>query len=103
MSLLRMSSSRSSPEAELEHITQLAVTLSGQLTRVCFDDIAPAIAEALQRVAAATHVDECQLIEFSALGAVARAHVPPRAANTVEGQDAAPVPEEWLSARLARG
>ena len=59
MAVLHMPTSRSSPEAELEHITQLAVTLSGQLTRVYFDDIAPAIAEALQRVAAATHVDQC--------------------------------------------
>ena len=78
MSVLSMSSSRPLPETELEHITQLAVTLSGQLTRVHFDDIAPAIAEALQRVAAATRVDACQLIEFSESGTVARAHVPTR-------------------------
>ena len=103
MSVLRMSSTLTSPEMELEHITQLAVTLSGQLTRVYFDDIAPTIAEALQRVAAATHVDQCQLIEFSALGTVARAHLPTRTMNTVDGQDEVSAPEEWLSTRLARG
>ena len=81
MSVLSMSSSRPLPETELEHITQLAVTLSGQLTRVHLDEIAPAIAEALQHVAAATRVDACQLIEFSELGTVARAHVPTRTAE----------------------
>ena len=78
MSVLNMSSSRPSHETELEQITQLAMTLSGQLARVHIDDITKAIAEALQRVAAVTHVDTCQLIEFSELGTVARAHVPMR-------------------------
>ena len=84
MSVLNMSSSRPLPETELEQITQLAVTLSGQLTRVHFDEIAAAIAEALQRVAAATRVETCQLIEFSEPGTrrpCARAHAGPRSAD----------------------
>ena len=99
MSVLSLSSSRPLPETELEPITQLAVTLSGQLTRVHFDEIAPAIAEALQRVAAATRLQGCQLIEFSELGAVARAHVPMGA----DDREQTPMPDEWLVARLARG
>jgi formate hydrogenlyase transcriptional activator len=102
MSILSMSSSRPLPETELEHITQLAVTLSGRLARLHCDDITQAIAEALQRVAAETCVDLCQLIEFSELGTVARAHVPTRAANGDDRQRT-PASEEWLVARLARG
>jgi formate hydrogenlyase transcriptional activator len=97
-----MSSSRSLPENELEHITQLAVTLSGQLARVHGDDITQAIAEALQRVAVETCVDVCQLIEFSELGAVARTHVPTRA-TTADDRQRTPVSEGWLVERLARG
>ena len=102
MSVLSMSSSRSLHEMELEHITQLAVTLSGQLTRVHGDDIAPAIGEVLQRVAAATRVDACRCIEFTASGTVARTHVPTGAASTDDGGQTQ-APEEWLVARLARG
>ena len=109
MSVLSMSSSRPSPEAELEQITQLAVSLSGQLIRMHVDDINQAIAQALQRVAAETHADSCQLLEFSELGAVARAHVPIRPANTNDAREQpardreqAPVPD-WLVHRLARG
>ena len=68
MSVLSISTSRSLHETELEHITQLAVTLSGQLTRVHGDDITPAIGDVLQRVAAATRVDACQCIEFTDVG-----------------------------------
>jgi transcriptional regulator with GAF, ATPase, and Fis domain len=97
MSVLNMSSSRPNPEVELEQITQLAVSLSGQLTRIHFDEVPAAIAGALQRVAEATQVDACQLIEFSEAGTVARAHVPTRTSIAM------PLPEEWLITRLARG
>jgi formate hydrogenlyase transcriptional activator len=102
MSILNMSS-RPLPDSELEHITQLAVTLSGHLTRVHFDEIAPAIAEALQRVASATRIEACQLIEFSELGTVARAHLPTRTANADGGPHQTPLPDNWLIERLARG
>jgi formate hydrogenlyase transcriptional activator len=97
-----MSSSRSLPDTELEHITQLAVTLSGQLTRVHVEEIGSAVAEALQRVAAAMRVDACQLIQFSESG-TARAHATVGRA-TVDGEEhETPAPPEWLVARLARG
>jgi formate hydrogenlyase transcriptional activator len=103
MSILSMSSSRPLPEHELEHITQLAVTLSGQLARVHGDDITQAIAEALQRVAVETCVDVCQLIEFSELGAVARTHVPTPAATMDDRQPRTSGSERWLVERLGRG
>jgi transcriptional regulator with GAF, ATPase, and Fis domain len=103
MSILNMSSSRPLSDTELELITQLAVTLSGQLTRVHFDEISEAIAEALQRVAEATRADSCHLVEFNELGTVGRAHVPTRPATTDDGSRPAPVIDEWLVARLARG
>jgi len=70
------SPSRPAQESELEQITQLAVTLSGRVTRNQPDDMHPAIAEVLEQIAMAVHMDRCQLIEFTASGAVARAHVP---------------------------
>src|SRR5688500_4472294 len=103
MSILSMSSSRPLHEIELEQITQLAVMLSAQLTRVHVDGIAPAIADALQRVAAVTHVETCECIEFTESGTLARAHGPRRSAN---GDDARPqtrCSDGWLVARLARG
>ena len=103
MSALSMSPSRLLSDTELEDITQLAVTLSGQLTRVHFDEIAPSIGEALQRVAAATRVDVCQLIEFNEAGTVVRAHGPMRTAATGDDAPQATVPDDWLIARLARG
>ncbi len=68
MSILSMSSSRPLHEIELEQITQLAVTLSAQLTRVHVDGIAPAIADALQRVAAVTRVETCRVHRIQRVG-----------------------------------
>ena len=103
MSILSMPTSRPLSETELEQISQLAVTLSGRLTRVPLDDIAPVIAEALQRVATATCADGCQLVEFSELGAVAHTYLPAAAANGGGSPTQMPVPEPWLTTRLAAG
>jgi hypothetical protein len=94
---------RSAPDAELEQVVQLAVSLSGRLTRLQLDDIPAAIAEALDQLAAATHVDGCRLLEFTAAGSVARLHVPLSCTRQAEATPQASVPEEWLFARLARG
>ena len=82
MSVLNMSSSRVRPEAELERITQLAVTLSAQLTRVDFDGLDPVIAGVLTQVATTTRVEICRLVEFGESGSVARVHLPTGIANT---------------------
>jgi len=103
MSILNISSSRALPESELESITQLAVTLSGQLARVDFNEIPEATAEALQGVAQAMRVDTCQLIEFSESGTVSRSFVPRGTAKGEDGQHLTPPLEDWLVERLARG
>ena len=101
MSVLPMSVSRPLSETELEDITQLAVTLSGQLTRVPVDHIAKAIGEALDRVVAAVRVDDCQFVEFDESGGLARTFLPTRSASS--GEASRQAPEGWLVARLARG
>jgi formate hydrogenlyase transcriptional activator len=103
MSVLSLSSSRPLPDAELELITQLAVTLSTQMTRVHFEELEPAIAAALRLVAEATRVEACQLIEFTELGTLQRAHVPTRRPSTIDAQAETPVPDDWVIERLARG
>jgi transcriptional regulator with GAF, ATPase, and Fis domain len=102
MSVLTMSVSRPPSETELEDITQLAVTLSAHLTRVPVDHIAEAIAEALDRVAAATRIDDCRFVEFDETGGVARTFMPARTGGTGDASSPAE-PEAWLVARLTRG
>ena len=98
MTVINMPSSLAAPELELEDIVQLAVTLSGRLTRVHVDDIGAVIADALEQIAAATHVDACALLEFSASGAVAHTH------RALSGATTSTVhAERWLAERLARG
>jgi hypothetical protein len=103
MSIVSMSSSRSLPEPEIERIVQLAVTLSGRLARIHLDDIAPAIAETLDQVAAATRVETCRLIEFTESGAVARAYLPTSTANAADAQNKTAGLEPWIIERLAQG
>ena len=98
MSVVNMLSSRNQPDPGLEQLTQLAVTLSRQLTRIHPDGLTPAIAEALGAIAAAAYVESCQLLEFGEAGTVACVHpVRPAAGATT------PAPETWLVERLLRG
>jgi transcriptional regulator with GAF, ATPase, and Fis domain len=102
MSILSLSS-RPQPEAELELITQLAVTLSGQLTRLHLYAPDAAIAGALQHVAQSTQVESCQLVEFTELGTVQRTHLPTRPASTDDPEHQTAMPDDWVIERLARG
>ena len=101
MSVLNMPSSRSLPEAELERITELAVSLSGQLTRVTFDELDAAIAGGLQHLVQATGADACRLTQFSESGAVVGAQNLARIV-TLTAEEAPPL-DDWLALRLARG
>jgi formate hydrogenlyase transcriptional activator len=103
MSILSMSSTRPQHQIELEQITQLAVMLSAQLTRVHIDGIAPAIADALQRVAAVTRVEMCECIEFSESGTMAHVHGATRSANADDARPQTRSSDGWLVTRLARG
>jgi transcriptional regulator with GAF, ATPase, and Fis domain len=102
MSVLSISS-HLAPDANLDQLTQLAVTLSAHLARVPVDDIGPAIEDALERVAEATHVEHCRLFEFSDCGAARRAHCPRSRAATADASAPAPSLDGWVAVRLARG
>ena len=103
MPVVNIASSRTIPDVEIDQVTQLAVTLSGRLARVPLDGIHVSIGEALDQIAAATRVDDCQLVEFAESGSVARAHFPTSIASVADEQSQTPVLQEWLVERLARG
>ena len=103
MSVLNMSSSRSLPEADLEQLAQLAVTLSRRLTRVLPEEMDQVIAEALTQVVAAIRVESCQLLEFIESGAVARTHASLATGAGPEGQARPPGVEASIVERLTRG
>ncbi len=102
MSVLSMPSSRSA-ETELEHVAELAVSLSGQLIRITSGEVRKGIAAALYQVAAVTGLDSCQLLEFSEIGTVVATHTPTRSATTGDPEQQPPMPDAWLIAHLARG
>ena len=60
--------SRNLSEAGPDHLAELAVSLSGRLTRVLVDGMPAAIAESLAEIAAAIRVDGCRLYEFGDAG-----------------------------------
>src|SRR5688572_27585593 len=96
-------STRNGPDADHDHLAQLAVTLSRRLTRVPLDDMGVAIAEALAEIAAVTRVESCRLLEFTELAAVARVHSAAGIAKVSHGSLQARDEEDWLVERLWRG
>jgi formate hydrogenlyase transcriptional activator len=103
MSVVNISSSRTIPEPELDQFEQLAIALSGRLTRLHFEDIPAAITAALAQLAFSVSAGSCRLIEFTVTGSVAREHVAGEAAPPArEGNQPSPC-DAWLLERLARG
>src|SRR6478735_1869442 len=102
MSVLSMPTSRSS-ETELEHITNLAVTLSGRLIRIPSGELGGAITAALDQVAAVAGLESCRLLEFSEIGTVVGTHLPTRATITSDPDEQPRLLDDWLIERLARG
>jgi transcriptional regulator with GAF, ATPase, and Fis domain len=98
MQVIAFSSPRSGRDGELQQFERLAATLSSQFARLHAEEIAPAIAGALQQVGLAIDVQACALIEFTdrAIGAM---HTWPDAAATFG--DAA-CPPRWLVEKLTR-
>jgi formate hydrogenlyase transcriptional activator len=103
MSVVNLSSSRAFPDNQLEHLGQLAATLSARLTRASAEEIAPAIADALAQVADTTQACACWLIEFTQSGLVGRAHLPRGFTRDGAGDDYEPTQEKWFIDRLSRG
>jgi transcriptional regulator with GAF, ATPase, and Fis domain len=99
MSVLSVSSLRPPAEADIEEITRVAVGISGQLALASVDQIRQVIVDALARVAAATHVGDCQLLEFGQSGSVEQTFVIPGRA----GDDRRRAPEGRLVSQLLRG
>jgi formate hydrogenlyase transcriptional activator len=102
MSVTAMPSPRRDSPSELEQFDQLAITLAGRLTHLQLQEIGPAIAAALEQVAAAVCVEFCGLIEFTDTGGLARVHSPLRA-NRPDVESHPSLTGEWLIDRLARG
>ena len=90
-------------EPEFESLSQLALTCSKRLTAAHLDHLAPAISEILEQVAAVTRTERCQLVQFTASGAVAQVYLVDRTQLRPVGRRATPEPAAWLVERLARG
>jgi formate hydrogenlyase transcriptional activator len=103
MPVVNMSSARSHSERELEFIGQFAARLSGRLTRAAAEDLGPIVVETLGHVAQAMHVGDCQLIEFTDGGTVARTHVQGIVGGERDGAACESTHERWFVDRLARG
>jgi formate hydrogenlyase transcriptional activator len=84
---------------ECEQIAQLATELSKRLAHTPPGQVALLIAEILQQVAAAVHVEASCLVEFSDTGAVHRTHV----SRGGSASGVSPASRGWLLARLSRG
>ena len=101
MSVLNISACRTAPETDLEQLDELAVALSGRLSRLQTDDVVTAMAAALGQIARGVSA-ECRLVEFAACGTPTRTHSHagpgphPQNANVSSH-------ETWLFERLARG
>ncbi len=102
MSVVNISASRNVPETDFDPLAQLAASLSGRLTRVPFDDMPGALAQALAEIAAAIRAENCRLLEFTGSGTVGRIH---SAGGTVRPPAGAhhALAEDWLVERLSRG
>jgi formate hydrogenlyase transcriptional activator len=102
MSVVNISASRNVPETDYDPLSQLAASLSGRLTRVPFDDMPGALAQALAEIAAAIRVENCRLLEFTGSATVGRIH---SAGGTVRPPACAhhALAEDWLVERLLRG
>ena len=101
MAVVSISSLPKDRETELEQVAELAVALSGRLTRLHVNEIGPAVAAALEQIAEVIGVDSCRLMEFTD-GAPAREPLPGGTGPQAEEEIDASV-DGWLIERLARG
>ncbi len=99
MQVIAMPSARPGRHEELQQFERLAARLSSQFAQLHVDEIALAIAGALEQVGAAISVDAAALIEFSEGEAVSAVHMWPSAEAAF---GAAGCPPRWLLERLAQ-
>ena len=103
MTATNFSIARSLPDSAPERVIDLAVSLSGRLTRLQLEHIPLAMAEALTQIAHVLDVEACQLIEFTQTGAAAHAHLSAVPPATTQEPCAWALRETWLLERLVRG
>jgi formate hydrogenlyase transcriptional activator len=94
---------RIAPEMNAESLADLAVALSRRLTLVQSEDLPKTIGAALDEIAAATHADTCQCLEFTGPGSGFRVHLRSTEKSAADSQHRPLDPEAWLIERLARG
>jgi transcriptional regulator with GAF, ATPase, and Fis domain len=99
MSVVDISSVRPSV-IDQEHLAQLALTLSRQLTRVTLDGLSAAIGSSLEQVGSAIGAERCRLMEFSDAGTLTDTHGAPGQVAGVAHDVAA---ESWLIDRAGGG
>jgi transcriptional regulator with GAF, ATPase, and Fis domain len=89
-------------EIELPQFERLAATLSSRFARLHVEEIAPAIAGALEEIGHAVGVDACGLVEFAAENAISAVHNwQSEPASMHAAEPGAPAPR-WVLDRLAR-
>jgi len=103
MSVVKISSSRSVLEPDLEESEQLAISLSARLARLQFEEIPAAIGAALSQLAQSVSAESCRLIEFTEDGSVAREHAGGGAGLRTPVRNPPTPCDTWLFDQLARG
>src|SRR6476620_378945 len=101
MAVVSISSLPKDREAELEPVAEIAISLSGRLTRLRVNEIGPAVAAALKQIAEVIGVDSCRLMQFTD-GSLAPAPLSGEAGLHTEERVDASV-DGWLIERLGRG
>ena len=102
MPLIAFAPTHPGQEMELPQFERLAATLSSRFARLHVEEIAPAIAGALDEIGRAVGVDACSLVEFAAAGAISAVHswrADPAPWHATESGTPAP---RWMLDRLAR-
>jgi transcriptional regulator with GAF, ATPase, and Fis domain len=102
MPLIAFAPSYPGQDIELPQFERLAATLSSRFARLHVEEIAPAIAGALEEIGRAVGVDACTLVEFAAADAISAVHGwPSEPASMHPAASGLPAPR-WMLNRLAR-
>jgi transcriptional regulator with GAF, ATPase, and Fis domain len=89
------------PVIDEDHLAQLALTLSRQLTRVTLDGLPAAIGSSLEQVGSAIGAERCRLLEFNDAGALSQTHT--ATGRTVSEPTHDVAAESWLIDRAGSG
>jgi formate hydrogenlyase transcriptional activator len=102
MTVVAFSPAASGHELELPQFERLAATLSSRFARLHVEDVAPAIAGALEQIGRPLGVEVCNLVEFADGGAISAVHTWRDDAVPCRSVNAGTPPPRWMLDRLAR-